>query len=136
MTSAPQRCARPFARAAYGAVVGGFIGGLGAAAVIAVGRPCLEGAGGALIAYAVALAVASTTAVSRTARAGARPIAASAVLVVFLVIAARRWWTAWLNLEALGWGSGPAGELAAVVFPLVGAIAGAAFEADSASASA
>jgi hypothetical protein len=61
------------------------------------------------------------------------PVLAAAVLSVLLTFALRRWLglRLWVNLEALRWGSGPAGELTAVALPLEGLIFGLVAAADA-----
>jgi hypothetical protein len=46
------------------------------------------------------------------------------VVAVLLAFALRRWLTVWVNLEVLGWRSGPAGIAPVVALPLEGLILG------------
>jgi hypothetical protein len=56
-------------------------------------------------------------------------------LAFLFTFAVRRWLTAWINLYALDFGSGPAGRCTAVVFPLEGLLLAIAFVTDLRAAS-
>ena len=121
------------AEAALGALVGLFAGVLAAALLVAIGRPALTDAAGAVLHMAAALAIAALVGAVPRWRAGARPLAATGTLACVLTFAARRWLTGLVDLTPLGWGWGEAGELAAMALPLTGAILGAAIAWDAAS---
>jgi hypothetical protein len=110
-------------------LVGLFSGVMVSGALVEVGARCLDTPGRALAHYACALALALLLEwfSTRTAR------LATGALAVLLTFALRRWLGLrfWINLEALDWGSGPAGQLAALVFPLEGLIFGVVAAADA-----
>jgi hypothetical protein len=118
--------ARPRAAAlvVVSGLVGLFVGAVAAGAAIALGSKCFDGVGGAGAHYAAAILVAALAGAPRRWRPGARPWGATVMLAVLVTFVLRRWLTGWVNLEALEWGSGPAGELAALVLPLEGAMFG------------
>ncbi|MDP9150877.1 MAG: hypothetical protein M3O36_13180 [Myxococcota bacterium] len=117
--------------AGFAALVGGFAGVVASGALIAAGVLRLDGLRWAVAQYGVGLALAALLSAPARWRAGARPPVAVATLALVLTFAVRRWLTAWVNLQALEWGSGPAGRATALVFPLVGLILGAALGADA-----
>ncbi|MDP9035931.1 MAG: hypothetical protein M3O50_14110 [Myxococcota bacterium] len=111
-----------------------FTGIAAAAALIAAGVPRLDDVRGAVVQYGVGFALAALLSAPSRWRLGARPFVAMAALSLVLTFAIRRWVTAWVNLQALECGSGPAGRATALIFPLVGMVLGAALGADTWSA--
>jgi hypothetical protein len=100
---------------------GGLAGTTLSAALIGAGARCLDTPSRASVHYsaAVALALLLQRLSSRRPGSGAVP---TIVLATLLTFALRRWLDVWVNLEPLEWGSGPAGEATAVVFPFEGLV--------------
>ena len=121
-------------RAAYGALLGAFVGAFVAIACVVLGRPLLDGAVGAVVEYSLALVIASGVPLSGliAGRGLLRPVWPGLALGALVVFVARRWGTIWFDAVALGGGSGPVGQVALAVFPLVGALIGVASEVDGA----
>jgi hypothetical protein len=107
---------------AVAGLVGLFAGVIAAAASIALGGKCFDAVGGACVHYAAATLLAVGSGAPRRWRTGARPYRATVMVALLVTFVLRRWLTVSVNLEALDWGSGPAGELAAIVLPLEGAV--------------
>src|SRR3984885_32375 len=117
------------------------VGGLAAAALVAGLHMTMfdDGAGGMALAY-VAAAVTGVL----TGLVAGKPIWASgakieaglkaffgALIATGLMFAARRWLTTSVDLDFLGAGAGPIGELPAASLPLVAAVLGGFFELDN-----
>jgi hypothetical protein len=128
-------------RLLIGLVLGLIVGGLAAAALVAGLHMTVfdPGAGGAALAY---LAAALTGVL--TGLVAGKPIWASgakieaglkaffgALVAAGLMFVARRWITPSVDLDFLGAGAGPIGDLPAASLPLVGAVLGGFFELDN-----
>ncbi len=123
MTAGTARPAR--AREVFlGALVGLFGGVVLAAALVAGGVATLDDTRGALVHGGAALALAAALGTPPRWRAAARPWRATLLAALLTALALRRWFTPWVALDAVGWGSGPAGHVTAVVLPLQGLVAG------------
>jgi hypothetical protein len=133
-------------RLLLGLVLGLIVGGLAAAALVAGLHMTVfdPGAGGVALAY---LAAALTGVL--TGLVAGKPIWASgakieaglkaffgALIATGLMFAARRWLTSSVDLDFLGAGAGPIGELPAASLPLVAAVLGGFFELDNTEGSA
>jgi hypothetical protein len=118
--------------AAFVAVlVGAFAGIAVSAGLIAVGVRELDELRGVAIHFGLALGLAALLGARSEGWRARRSARAIAVLALLLTFVLRRWLTVWVNLEALAWGSGPAGHTTAIVFPIEGLILGMAFAVDS-----
>jgi hypothetical protein len=117
-------------------LIGLSIGMAVSAILIAASVLQLDGPVGAAIHYGLAALLAVLVARPSRWRPGASPFGATILFTFLFTFAIRRWLTVWINLCALDLGSGPAGRLTALVFPLEGLLLAVAFVTDLRAASA